>query len=121
MSDLNERRAIFIYEGARLAAEAANAPIVPEPWHKREADFWEQFLKIVEQECGPNRIADPELLHESWVEAYADNGWVYGEVRDVEKRTHPDMVPYADLGQLEQDKDSVFVHLCEIALHWIRD
>lgn len=27
MSDLNERRARFVYEGARLAAQAANAPI----------------------------------------------------------------------------------------------
>tara|TARA_Y100000310_G_scaffold318729_1_gene373148 strand:- start:689 stop:850 length:162 start_codon:yes stop_codon:yes gene_type:complete len=46
-------------------------------------------------------------------------GWVYGEVRDVEKKTHPDMVPYAQLGQLEQDKDAVFVALCEIARQWV--
>ena len=31
------------------------------------------------------------------------------------------MVPYHDLGQLEQDKDSVFVALCEIARLWIYD
>jgi hypothetical protein len=30
------------------------------------------------------------------------------------------MVPYDDLGQLEKDKDSVFVALCEIARLWIR-
>jgi len=28
-------------------------------------------------------------------------------------------VPYADLGQLERDKDAVFVALCEIARQWI--
>lgn len=31
------------------------------------------------------------------------------------------MVPYARLGQLERDKDAVFVALCEIARQWIYD
>ena len=48
-------------------------------------------------------------------------GWVYGPVRDVEKKTHPDMVPFDQLEQREQDKDAVFLALCEIARQWIRD
>ena len=32
---LNERRAEFIYNGARLAAIASNAPIVPIEWSER--------------------------------------------------------------------------------------
>lgn len=32
MSTLNERQAEFVYEAARLAAIAAQAPIVPVPW-----------------------------------------------------------------------------------------
>ena len=32
----------------------------------------------------------------------------YSEEYDREKRTHPDLVPYDQLGQLEQDKDAVF-------------
>ena len=51
--------------------------------------------------------------------AHARMGWVYGEVRDPEKKTHPDMIPYHDLGQLERNKDDVFVALCEIARQWI--
>jgi hypothetical protein len=46
-------------------------------------------------------------------------GWTYGPMRDVAAKTHPDMVPYADLGQLERDKDAVFVALCGIARLWI--
>ena len=34
---------------------------------------------------------------------------------DPKAKRHPDMVPYAELGQLERDKDAVFVALCEIA------
>ena len=115
------RRAAFVYEGARLAAIAANAPIVPEPWCEREDDFRLQFLDVIERQCGPLRSESPEELHGSWMQAYFTNGWVYGEIRDTDARTHPDLVPYAQLGQLEQDKDSVFVALCDIARLWIRD
>ena len=119
MADLNERRAEFVYEGARIAAIAAKAPIVPEPWAEREGDFVAQFLEVIDKQCGPLRSSDAAKLHQDWVEAYEKNGWVYGSVRDVERRTHPDMVPFADLGQLERDKDYVFVALCEIARSYI--
>ena len=119
--DLNYRRAVFVYEGARLAAIAAKAPIVPAPWDKREEDFKEQFLKVIERQCGMSRSSSPEELHGSWMQAYYDRGWVYGEKYDAEKRIHPDLVPFDDLGTLEQDKDSVFVALCEISRLWVRE
>lgn len=118
---LTERRAKFVYDGARLAAEAANAPIVPIQWDKREQDFKDQFLKVIERQCGEQRSRSPEELHGSWMQSYFAMGWVYGEKYDREKRIHPDLVPYADLGQLERDKDAVFVALCEIARQWIYD
>lgn len=118
---LTERRAEFVYEGARLAAYAAEAPIVPDHWIKREEPFKEQFRKVIERQCGEQRSNSPEELHGSWMQAYYAMGWVYGEKYDREKKVHPDLVPYADLGQLERDKDAVFVALCEIARQWIYD
>ena len=119
--NLNERRARFVYEGARLAALGAKAPIVPDPWEEREQQFVIQFLEVIERQCGPQRSSSPEELHGSWMQAYVEMDWVYGDVYDRDKRTHPDMVPYAQLGQLERDKDAVFVALCEIARQWIYD
>ena len=118
---LNNRRAKFIYEGARLAAVAAGAPIIPDAWDEREDAFVQQFLEVIERQTGPLRSTSPEELHGSWMQAYIEMGWVYGEEYDREKRIHPDMVPYAQLGQLEQDKDAVFVALCEIARNYIYD
>jgi len=118
---ITERRAKFVYDGARLAAEAASAPIVPVPWDQREEPFKAQFREVIERQCGPQRSTSPEELHGSWMQAYLTMGWAYGEVYDREKRTHPDLVPYAALGQLERDKDAVFVALCEIARQWIYD
>ena len=116
---LNDRRAEFVYEAARLAAEAANAPVIPEAWAGRESAFKDQFLKVIERRCGEQRSSSPEELHGSWMQAYLAMGWVYGPEYDRIRKIHPDLVPYAKLGQLERDKDAVFVALCEIARQWI--
>lgn len=116
---LTERRARFVYNAARLAAIAAEAPVIPLPWAEREQDFKDQFLKVIERQCGEQRSKSPEELHGSWMQAYFSMGWVYGQEYDKENKTHPDLVPYADLQQQEQDKDAVFVALCEIARRWI--
>lgn len=116
---LTERRAEFVYNAARLAAAAANAPIVPVPWAKREGAFKAQFHDVIGWQCGEQRSRSPEELHGSWMQAYFAMGWVYGEKYDREAKVHPDLVPYAELGQLKQDKDAVFVALCEIARQWI--
>ena len=121
MTDIIKRRAEFIYEGARIAAISANAPIIPVCWAEREQDFKDQFLKVIERQCGDQRSSSPEELHGSWMQAYFAMGWVYGDKYDKENRIHPDLVPYAQLGKLEQDKDAVFVALCEIARQWIYD
>jgi hypothetical protein len=118
---LAERRAIFVYEGARMQAAAVDAPIVPEPWLDRDEAFRMQFLTVIGMMCGPDRKTSPEELHDDWVRAYEGMGWKYGPARDVAAKTHPDMVPFDDLEQREQDKDSVFVALCEIARLWIRE
>lgn len=115
MSELTERRAKFVYDAARLAAQASQAPIVPIPWDEREAPFREQFLKVIERQCGEFRSRSPEELHGSWMQAYFAMGWQYGKEYSREDKIHPDLVPYAELGQLERDKDAVFVALCEIA------
>ncbi len=118
---LTVRRAIFVYDGARLAAGCSGAPIIPVPWAEREQLFKNQFLKVIGRQCGEQRSRSPEELHGSWMQAYIEMGWLYGAKYNREAKIHPDMVPYAMLGQSERDKDSVFVALCEIARQWIYD
>jgi len=118
---LVERRAKFVYDAARLAAQASSAPIVPVPWDEREDAFREQFLSVIERQCSEQRSKSPEELHGSWMQSYFLMGWVYGDKYDRENKIHPDLVPYAELGQLERDKDAVFVALCEIARQWVYD
>jgi len=116
---LNERRAIFVYEAARFQADAMDAPIIPPPWDMREVAFRDQFIPIIAMMCSDERKSNPEELHNDWVQAYEAMGWQYGLVRDPEAKTHPDMVPFGELGFAEQIKDAVFVALCEVARQWI--
>ena len=118
---LTETRSEFVYEAARLAAIAAGAPVVPAPWAEREKIFREQFARVIGRQCGPQRSESPEELHGSWMQTYFDMGWTYGEEHDPVEKTHPDLVPYAQLIPLERDKNSIFLALCEIARLWIRE
>ena len=47
----------------------------------------------------------PEENHENWMKYKIEQGWVYGEVKDFEKKTHPDLVPFDQLPKIEADKD----------------
>ena len=116
-----ERRSLFVYEAARLAAIAAQAPIIPVSWDEREQPFKDQFQAVIERQCGEQRCNSPQELHGSWMQAYFHMGWKYGEKYDRENKIHPDLVPYDQLGQLERDKDAVFVALCEIARQFINN
>ena len=118
---IQERRAVFVYEAARLQAIAVDAPVVPEIWPQRDDKFRNQFVQYVDSLCNTDKLPTPKEAHDSWWRAYEKMGWVYGPVRDVEKKTHPDMVPFEELEQREQDKDAVFLALVQIAKSWINE
>lgn len=43
--------------------------------------------------------------HEVWAEQRMRDGWVFGEFRDAERKTHPDLVPYEELPEEEKVYD----------------
>lgn len=112
---LEERRAIFVYEAARLENTAAGRPFNPEPWEQRDAAFQRNLIAAVNKQAGPDKLTSEVALHDAWVEAYRQMGWRVGPVRDPIAKTHPDMVPFHEMPRLEQEKDWVFFMLCEIA------
>ena len=114
--DLNERRAKFVYEGARLHAIQLRCPVIPKAWNEREKEFKEQFRDLIADLCsGKKKFQNFEEAHNSWMKKYFEMGWKYGEKYDPENKIHPDLVPYNKLTLEEQVKDEVFVRLVEIA------
>ena len=50
----------------------------------------------------------PEEIHQAWFDFKIKNGWVFGDVRDDVKKTHPCLVPYEELSMAQRIKDHVF-------------
>lgn len=72
-----------------------------------EAPQWQKdsaFIGIHEALDGKT----PEELHAGWCKVKVDAGWVYGETKDAEKKTHPCLVPYSDLPEDQRIKDHMF-------------
>lgn len=57
------------------------------------------------------RIEGPLDAHASWMAQKLREGWTFGPVKDPEKRTHPCLVPYAELPASQRVKDRVFFAL----------
>ena len=46
-----------------------------------------------------------ESVHDNWAQRRIKEGWTYGPRRDDGAKTHPDLVPYADLPEEEKEYD----------------
>lgn len=55
--------------------------------------------------------------HINWMKDKVKAGWVYGEVKDFDKKTHPCMVDYDKLPKVQQMKDFVFI--AEVVHHYM--
>lgn len=52
--------------------------------------------------------ATPQKQHEAWMADKSKDGWVYGPVKDADRKTHPCMVPYSELPQAQRRKDDLY-------------
>lgn len=77
------------------------------PWD--EAPQWQRdsCIKGVEYLAG-HPSATPAESHESWLEHKKSEGWVWGETKNEEFRTHPCIMPYDELPPEQRLKDALF-------------
>ena len=52
---------------------------------------------------------EPGAQHDAWCADKVRDGWVYGPVKDADKKTHPSLLPFANLPRSEQVKDEIFL------------
>lgn len=68
----------------------------------------------------------PDQIHQEWMDYRAKEGWEYGDVKDPELKTHPNMLPFYELPIEERIKDMVFINavhmaVCQLHLAGISD
>lgn len=52
--------------------------------------------------------ATPQEQHAAWMRDKVADGWVYGETKDAERKTHPCIVSYDQLPAVQRAKDALF-------------
>jgi hypothetical protein len=58
-----------------------------------------------------NPDAGPEASHISWYNEKQKDGWVWGPVKNPDKKEHPCMMPFNQLPLDQQLKDRLFRHV----------
>lgn len=52
--------------------------------------------------------AKPSATHDNWHELKVKDGWVHGDVKDANQKTHPCLVPFDELPAEQRVKDHIF-------------
>lgn len=83
----------------------ANGDTTQKDWD--EAEPWQrESAKIGVQYRIDNPDAKEDAQHNAWMADKIKHGWVYGEEKNAEKKTHPCIVP--ELPEFQQKKDKLF-------------
>jgi hypothetical protein len=104
--------------GSKIEACAAAAHHVNKAWCEAHGDFsqpnWADASDDIKASAingveGVLRGNTPQDSHRSWLDFKRADGWVYGKVKDLDAKTHPCMVPYIELPEMQKAKDLYFV------------
>jgi len=76
---------------------------------------WEETPESIKASCragvlhhSMNPETTPDESHALWLHHKVQEGWVYGSVKDIDKKTHPCLVPYTALPVEQCAKDYIF-------------
>lgn len=69
----------------------------PQPINVEDIDLDADLEELTE--------AIAENAHDIWARARMEEGWTYGPVRNDQLKQHPDLVPYAQLPEIEKEYD----------------
>lgn len=73
-----------------------------------DAPEWQRSSALKGVELHMSGDHGPEASHESWMAQKVSEGWVYGEKKDPEAKTHHCIVPFDQLPREQQAKDFLF-------------
>lgn len=109
MAKLNEQaieRIAQVMHEAMRAWQAANGQEPAPPWSR--APRW---MREASREAVVWRIDHPKApssaQHDQWLAQKKKAGWRYGKTKNGSKKTHPMLVPYSELPEVERRKDAM--------------
>lgn len=115
-----ERFESLTKEQITFCAEAAHE--MNRIWCRANGDFSQEHWETAPQWQRDSAIngvkvalagATPEDQHNAWMTDKLCDGWRYGEIKDPVAKTHPCIVPYVDLPEVQQLKDDLYLSTVE--------
>jgi len=61
-----------------------------------------------------NPFVTDKKMHDNWMIEKIEDGWILGEEKDPEVKTHPCLVPYDDLPEFQRKKDALFKAIVDV-------
>lgn len=105
-----------IHEANRAVALSANEDMPN--WDDAEDWQKESTLNGI-REVIRNPDITPVEIHEAWKKSKIDDGWTYGKVKDAKKKTHPCIVDYDELPEIQRLKDDLFLAIVKAFLKMV--
>ena len=94
-----------VHEALRTYTRASGQSEIP-PYH--EAPDWMLDATLTSVEFAlANPEATPGAQHDQWVQTKLASGWTLGDDKDPDLKTHPMLIPFAELPPVEQRKDAL--------------
>lgn len=103
---LAQQIAVVCHEVNRAWCEQNN-DLSQKSWHEAEPWQRESAIKGVLFRLN-NPSAGHDAQHNAWMAEKIAAGWVYGEEKNTEAKTHPCLVPFEQLPEFQQKKDALF-------------
>jgi RyR domain len=83
-------------------------PVPSPPWDEApEYQVRESIAGVQEVLRHPDLTA--ERSHELWCDRMRADAWTHGDVKDAERKTHPTLLPWAELPKEQQLKDRLCI------------
>lgn len=90
--------------GLQRAMPTSGIPVA-EQWDLFPAD---QQVGVISGVRKAQAGATPEELHEAWCSDKVADGWSFGLMKSAEQKTHPCLLPYSELPEVQKVKDRLF-------------
>ena len=107
MNEVNVMQIAVVCHQANKAWCEANEDYSQKDWEQAEDWQRDSAIKGVEFAIA-NPDAGDSAQHDAWSAEKVADGWVFGDVKDPVKKTHPCLVPFEQLPEFQQKKDRLF-------------
>lgn len=106
ISDEAATRIARVMHEAVRAWQKASAQMTAPPWGQAPKWMKSSSIEAVKWRL-TNPNAEISAQHDRWVAEKKADGWKHGRTKNGVKKTHPLLVPYGELPEVERRKDAL--------------